>query len=77
MGRKPRTLTNEETRQALNKLTRRAVKVLQDALDKGDTDVAKFIVNHIIGAPKQKAELTGADGRAIEILVRRVNGDGN
>ena len=68
-GPKPRTLTRRETEAALHKLTRKSVAVLEDALEKNDVDVAKYIINHVIGAPKQKQEVTGAYGGKLILHV--------
>lgn len=68
-GRKPQNLNRKQAQAALYNLTRRSVEVLAAALEEGDTDVAKYIINHYIGSPRQREEILERSQRSIEIRV--------
>lgn len=41
---------------------------------KGDDRARKWITDYLLGAPIQRTQHTGEDGKALEIVVRYVNG---
>lgn len=41
-----------------------------DQAERGDSVARKWLADYLIGTPIQKAEVSGADGSALEIIVR-------
>lgn len=69
-GRKPHSMTVMEVVAALHRLTPLAMQVIEDALKTGDVRVAQAVIEHVKGRPAQA--VTGADGKAHEIILRVV-----
>ena len=58
-GRKPRSFTHQETRAALQSLTRKSVEVIEQALEDGSVTTATWVVEHIVGRPRQTQHIEG------------------
>jgi hypothetical protein len=72
-GRKPRQVEKDYLaifRSSVTPDDWRAIieKAVTDA-KRGDATARKFIADYMIGAPTQRTELTGEDGKAIKIKV--------
>lgn len=68
----------EDVKQAFRALTGEAVKTLTAIMQKGEREgdrirAAEIILNRAWGTPTQAVEVTGADGSALEVLIRYVD----
>ncbi len=61
-GRKPRALTKAELASKMRGLTRPAMKIILDAIEAGDVNLAKWAIEMQVGRPRQRAEVVGDDG---------------
>ena len=71
-GRRPRTLTQQETRAALQGLSRKSVEVIHDALHEGNVQVAQWVIEHVVGKPKVHVE----ESASLDVRVQATVLDG-
>jgi len=48
-------------------------RIMKEAIQDGDQQMIGKIWNYVDGMPKQQSEISGVDGNAIEVIVKRLD----